>query len=381
MKVVFCDNHFGLMINFRGDVVRHYLRLGYEVILVFPSVTRNDSMLNEIPKGCRLISVPISPSGMNPIEDLRYLWTLFLFMKKERPDVIFTYTIKPNIYGTLAAWLAGVKSRIAMVAGLGYAFDGNGVMKRVLRFFYGVGLRASSKVVVLNNSNFDYLLSKGYVSKEKLVLFEGGEGVDLTRFSFVPNHFEVHRFIMVARMLYDKGYSEFVSAARLVKSKYPSIQFELLGPIDDKSPMRVPREVIERDQREGSITYLGVTNNVPSYIGRNGVVVVLVSSYKEGLNRSLMEACAMGRPIITSNIPGCREMVDDGKNGFLVEPKDADSLARRIIDFINLSEREKQAMCDYSYQKACSQFDVNKVIERYDEMIQSVNGGCKWRNE
>ncbi len=178
-------------------------------------------------------------------------------------------------------------------------------------------------------------------------------------------------FLMVARVLYDKGYQEYVDAASIIRQKYPNVSIELLGATDFSSPMGVPKTVLEKDVADGKLNYLGVTNDVPSYLKRKKVVVV-VSSYHEGMNRALMEALAMGKPIITTNIPGCKEMVDEGVNGFLVPPKDSISLAQAMEKYINLSDEEKDKMKRASYQKAVEQFDVKHVLKRYDEIIEEM---------
>ena len=176
---------------------------------------------------------------------------------------------------------------------------------------------------------------------------------------------------MVARVLYDKGYSEYVEAASIVKHKYPNIQFELLGPIDESNPMGVPKHIIDKDVLDGKINYLGVTSDVASYLGLDGIVVV-ASSYNEGLNHSLMEACAMGCPIITTNIPGCYETVEDGVNGYLLQSKEAQSLAEKMLKFIELSHIEKQKMSKASYQKAIKEFNVENVIEQYEKIVNNL---------
>jgi len=179
-------------------------------------------------------------------------------------------------------------------------------------------------------------------------------------------------FLMIARILYDKGYQEFVDAAYIVKKKYPNIRFELLGELDESSPMGVSKTILDKDVASGKIEYLGVTNDVPSFLRRENVVVVLVSSYLEGLNRGLMEACAMGKPIITSDIPGCKEVVDDSINGFIVPAKNSELLANAMIKYIELPLEDKERMKRASYEKAVRQFDVKHIIKQYDNIIEEI---------
>lgn len=372
MKIVFSDNGMGMLLNFRMDVIRHYSDMGADVLLVYPASSHREELVSRLPENCRCYCVDVDPTGINPLNDMAYLRALYKIYRRERPDVVFHYTIKPNVYGTIAAAAAGVKARISMVAGLGYVFSGKGVSKALGRGLYKIGLRLSSRVITLNAYNHDLLLRNRYVKKDNIVLFEGGEGVNLSKYAFEENSFENHCFLMVARVLYDKGYKEFVDAARIVRMSYPDARFELLGPIDDSSPMRVPYSVVEKDVADGYITYLGVTDDVPAVMRRKGVVVVLPSSYKEGMNRSLMEAVAMGRPVITTDVSGCKELVDDGINGYVVPPVDAQALADAVIRFIRLSEDDKVNMSKASHQKALKQFDVRKVIEQYDAILNQL---------
>ena len=175
---------------------------------------------------------------------------------------------------------------------------------------------------------------------------------------------------MVSRILYDKGYSEYLDAARIIKRKYPDVHFELLGPLDYDSPMGVPKDVFERDQKEGIVKYLGVVPAVNDIVSKENVVMVVPSKYGEGLNRSLMEACAIGRPIITTDIHGCRETVEDGANGYLVGKGDVQSLVSAIERFIQLSEQQKRAMARRSHEIAEDRFDIKKVIKIYDELLK-----------
>jgi glycosyltransferase involved in cell wall biosynthesis len=368
-KIIFCDNSIGSLLNFRGNVINYFCDQGDDVILIYPRITHKQELIDSISLKCRTFVVDVSPSRITPIGDIRYMKDLYRIYRKERPDIVFHYTIKPNIFGTIAALIAGVHNRISMVAGLGYVFEGNSIYKVIARFIYKIGLRLSTKVITLNKHNKDILLKGHYVNIDKIVLFDAGEGVDLSKYRYCENSFESLHFLMVARMLYSKGYDEFVKAAEIVKQQYPNVSFELLGPIDSINPMRVPKDVIDRDTKRGIVKYLGETRDVASFLNRSGVVVVLPSSYHEGMNRSLMEALAIGRPIITSDIAGCKEMVEDGINGFLVRPKDPITLANAILKFIKLPDIEKKKMSVESYNIAVNKFDIKNVINEYDKIL------------
>lgn len=370
MLVLFCDNGLEPFLNFRGDVAKHFHDKGWRTVLAVPADTcnKNDKILT--PDFIEVMPVKMNKNGSNPMKDLSYMLWLIKLMRKIKPDIVFTYTIKPNIYGSMAARVSSIPI-VAMVAGLGYAFNGDSLKHRLGRSLYKFGLRRANKVIVLNEANRGVLISHRFVLPEDVILFEGGEGVDLRRFDRVIDDYGSVRFLMVARVLYDKGYREYVKAARIVKEKYPGIRIELLGPLAEDSPMGVPKSEVEKDIQTGAINYLGATDDVKGIVGENGVVVVL-SSYHEGFNRSLMEACAMGRICITSDIAGCKEIVEDGYNGYLVRPKDGAALAKAMIKILECDKTERLRMADNSRQKAERQFDVMNVLRNYDEIVDTL---------
>lgn len=371
MKIFFCDNRLGGLLSFRIDVIKHFVEAGHEVCLLVPPVQSSwDKVGEQLPQGVRIIEVAMQPSGMNPIRDLGLFIDYLRIFRRERPDIVFNYTIKPNIYGSIAAKMCGSKV-VCMLAGLGYMFDGKGIIKTLGLKLYKYGISKAEKILVLNQMNYDKILEYKMTSDDKLLLLRGGEGVNLQNYAYSPADYSNGTiFLMVSRILYDKGYSEFLNAARVVKSKFPNVQFELLGPLAYDSPMGVQREVFEKDQKEGVVKYLGVVPVVNDIVSRKNVVVVLPSKYGEGLNRSLMEACAIGRPIITTDIPGCRETVDDGVNGYLAAKGDVQSLVSAMERFIKLSEQEKCAMAQHSHEMAVNRFDMKKVLNVYDELLK-----------
>lgn len=371
MKAFFCDNSLVAFTQFRREVVADFEKRGWEVAIVVPRCTVSEQRLQMLKPSWRLFQIDANPNGVNPIGDFKYLKQLRKIYKTERPDIIFHYTVKPNIYGTLAARVTGIKN-VAMVAGLGYLFSGNSLKKRLGRMIYRIGLRQADKVIALNESNVATLVGGGFVKSSNMILFKGGEGVDLKTYSYSTMQFGSVRFLMVGRLLYDKGYDEYVKAAAIVKKRHPEVEFELLGQLAPDHPLGVPQETVERDVAAGRIRYLGETNDVQSYLRRDGVVVILMSRYMEGLNRSLMEACAMGRPVITTDNPGCREIVDHGVTGFVVPVGDVDSLVKSIERFLDMSVDEKQRMSRASYAKAKKEFSLTDVLDHYQLITQQL---------
>lgn len=364
-KILFCDNVLWGLVNFRGSVIRHFVQQGDEVVLVAPQ--DDESIMKvDIPEGVRYIPVRLNRCSRNPFTDLIYCAHLYRIYRKEHPDYIFHYTIKPNVYGSIAARLAGINCT-GMVAGLGYGLLGDGMLSRLLAVMYRYAFKYVSSIFVLNKFNYQYLLDHKFCTSAQLRLFKGGEGVDLSAYPYVREESgSPVVFLMVGRVLYDKGYREYVQAAKIVKQQYPDVRCQLLGMLDETYPAHVDEEELKRDAEEGTIEYLASTNDVMQYLGRSGVVVVL-PSYFEGLSRSLMEACAVGRPIIATDIPGCRETVDEGKNGFLVKVKDSSSLAEGMLRYLSLSDAEKQAFSRHSRKKAEETFDVRQVIKEYEK--------------
>lgn len=370
MRIVFCDNRLGGLLGFRRDIILHFVEQGYEVTLVAPKATTNWDKVGKVIPCVKIVHVPMTPNGLNPLSDLRTLLSYHSIFRKLRPDIIFTYTIKPNIYAGLAARWLGIPT-VSVLAGLGYMFMGSSPMRRLILRFYKWGISCSRNVLVLNKSNYDQLLEYKMVEPDRLILLSGGEGVNLTDYAQQPADYTSGvTFLMVSRVLYDKGYTEFVQAAKVMRTKSPRVRFEILGPLAYDSPMGVEDAVFEADRTAGYFRYLGVTNDVADFVGRPNVVVVVPSKYGEGLNRSLMEACAIGRPIITTDIPGCRETIEDGKNGFLVPKNDTAHLIRAMKQFIALSEDEKRTMAAYSHQLAIKRFDVQNVVDVYDRIIE-----------
>lgn len=368
MRFLFCCNTLHGFCNFRLDVVRHLAEKGNEILIVYPHLDGDDLLIAGLPKGCNAVKCSMSPTGKNLFRDIKLFVELRRIIERHKPDIVFNYTIKPNIYGGLASAMIGVPS-VAVVPGLGYSFTNRGVFCSLLRKFYVWSLKKASCVVTLNKSDQKALKKQGI---EDVVLFDGGEGVNLERFTFSEGDFSFPRFLMVARLLYDKGYSEFVVAAKAVKANYPEVQFDIAGTLNESNPSGVPESVVRNDEASGFIRYLGYVEDIGGQLSDPNTVVVLPSYYREGMNRSLMEACACGRPVITTSLPGLREIVEDGVNGFLVKPKDEDDLIKAIVSFLQLPVDKRRQMGLESRKLAEDRFDVRRVLSSYEAIIKKI---------
>ncbi|RQM71776.1 glycosyltransferase family 1 protein, partial [Aeromonas jandaei] len=281
-----------------------------------------------------------------------------------KPDVVVHYTIKPNIYGSLAAKMAGIPS-IAVTTGLGYTFVNDNIVAKIARILYKIAFRFPDEVWFLNDDDRQIFLIKNLVASEKAVLLHG-EGVDLEYFKPQIREFSDGkiRFLLIARMLWDKGIGEFVEAARLIRDRYPNAIFQLLGECNVANPSAINRQQISLWEAEGIIEYLGTTSDVRPIIAQADCLV-LPSFYREGIPRTLMEAAAMAKPLVTTDNVGCRDVVIDRETGLLCRVKDHISLAECFDMFINMSVGQRELMGQAGRAFMAQVFDERLVIEQY----------------
>lgn len=377
VKVVICLNTAWNLVNFRAGLIRALVAGGYEVVAVAPN-DKYSAGLKAL--GCRFVPLHMENGGTNPIKDALLLLRFLRLFFKERPDVYLGYTVKPNVYGSLAAHMLRIPV-INNIAGLGVVFGRAGLLVQVVRGLYRIALGRSAKVFFQNNDDRQMFLSGGLVRPEVADLLPGS-GIDLARFRFMPinaTHGDEHpfRFLLIARMLWDKGVSEFAEAAKLIQSKWPQAQCCLLGFLDVQNPGAISRAQMDELVAVG-ITYLGTSDDVRVEIAQADCIV-LPSYYREGTPRSLLEAAAMGRPIITTDAVGCREVVDDGVNGYLCKVRDAADLAEKMERMLTLSHDQRAEMGKQGRAKMVAQFDEQIVISKYLDAIASLT--TKEKNE
>ncbi len=363
-RISIIGNQAFSLLNFRGPLIEDMVRRGKEVFAFAPDYDKATRAAVRA-LGAEPVDYSLSRTGMNPVRDALDMIRLALLLRRLKPDITLSYAIKPVIYGTLAAWLARVPRRFAMIEGLGYVFtppEGAEPMKRrALRFgvgiLYAAALWSANLVFFLNKDDIDEFLKKRLVSSAKVFLL-GGIGVDLDEWKPTPPVTKPVTFLLAARLLREKGIAEYAKAARIVKLKHPETRFIIIGSLDT-NPGALSRAEVETWTAEGILEWPGHVPDVRSWMAKASVFV-LPSYYREGVPRSTQEMMAMARPIITTDAPGCRETVIDGKNGFLVPARDAKALADAMERFI-LQPELVERMGKASRLIAEERFDVHKV--------------------
>ncbi len=334
MKIIVVASLAYSLVNFRGLLLRRLVQEGYEVIACAPD---HDAAIVETLQGWGIgfHTIPMDRAGQNAFSDVATLAALVRMFRRERPAIVLAYTQKPIIYSGLAARIVGGIDYFAMVSGLGHAFGAAGSIRhRALRALVSLLYRhavARARCIFVFNRDDEGELRRNGIVKRQPVLQVPGSGVDLAQFPHQPLPHGTFNFLIIARLMRDKGLEEFVKAARLVRLQWPDARFRIVGPLDP-NPTGLNRADVARWQADGAVEYCGETRDVRPFL-RDATVFVLPSFYREGLPRSILEAMATGRAVITTDMPGCRDAVLDGETGLLVPPRDADALADAMLRF------------------------------------------------
>lgn len=355
--------------NFRAGLVRALVADGHEVVAAVP----DDGALDRVRAlGARVVVVPMVSAGTSVLGDLALLWRYLRLLRRERPQAYLGWTIKPNTYGSLAARLLGVP-RINNVSGLGTAFIRESWLTRVAEVLYRLGLGGSSTVFFQNADDRALFLARGLVEAGQTVLLPGS-GIDVDHYDPAPwprPQDGAFRFLLVARLIRDKGVREFVEAARMIRARHPQVRCQLLGFLDVDNRTAVSRAELDGWVREGVVEYLGAADDVRPHIAAADCVVL--PSYREGLSRMLLEAAAMERPAIASDVPGCRDVVGHGRTGLLCAVRDAASLAARMEQMLALPAAQRQAMGQAARDRVAREFSEATVISAYREALLRTN--------
>lgn len=365
-KVAIVINTSWNIYNFRLSLIKALQQEGMEVFALAPEDAYSKRLVEE---GCHFVPVPMQSSGANPIHEAGVFVNLLNAYKKVKPDVILHYTIKPNLYGTVAARMLGIPC-INNVSGLGTAFLNNSLVSKIARRLYRVAFRYPKKVFFQNDADQELFLRFNMVA-ENITQVIPGSGIDTTRFQ--PNGSHTNKeftFLVISRLLYDKGLMEYAEAIRILKQKGIKARFQLLGAADPGHRRGIPLQTLKQWVDEKVVEYLGTTDDVLSVIHQADCIVL--PSYREGTPRTLLEAASAGKPIVTTNAPGCNNVVTDGHNGFLCKVRDAEDLADKMLKMYQLEEEQRDTLAQNSRQVAVTRFDERLVINHYLEAIKEI---------
>ena len=369
MRIVININTSWNIYNFRKGLLRFLIAQGHEIYAVAPE-DNYSPRLEAL--GCRYIPVKLDNKGVNPLKDLKYFYHLYQIYASIRPQVVLHYTIKPNIYGTLAAKLLGIPV-INNVSGLGTAFLRKDLGAKIARLLYRLAFRFPAKVFFQNSQDKALFVEQNLVAEARTALLPGS-GICLESFRPQPQpSAKGFVFLLIARLIYDKGIREYVEAIRLLRKQGIEARFQLLGAFekDPRNKLNIAPEQVAEWQREGLIEYLGSTEQVQPFIAQAHCIVL--PSYREGTPRVLLEAASMARPLVASDVPGCREVLMHEENGFLCEVQNAQSLADAMLRMYSVSEEERLQMGLRGREKMEKEFDEQLVIALYAAAIESLS--------
>ncbi len=362
--------------NFRLGLLKALQDEGYRIVAIAPKDEYSEKLEA---LGFEYHNININNKGTNPLEDAKLVYAFYKLYKEIAPDVLLQYTIKPNIYGSMAAGMLGIPV-ISNISGLGTVFLNDDLSSKIARFLYKIALKVPEKVFYQNAHDRELFIDSNLVKEEKTDLLPGS-GIDTEKFKPLEKNKEntnVLRFLFIARLVKDKGIVEFVRAAKQISVQRSAfsieeereVEFYILGAFYPGNPTAITETEMKVWEEEGYVKYLGVSDDVKTLIAEADCIVL--PSYREGLSRVLLEAASMAKPIITTNVPGCREVVDNGVNGYLCEVKDADSLAEQMEKMILLSDEVRSEMGRKGREKVMKEFDEKIVIRKYQEAISVI---------
>ncbi len=366
-RILFTANTAWCLYNFRAKPMQGLSEAGYAIAVLAP---KDEYWPKLTDMGVSVHEIPIDSRGTNPLRDLATFFRFWRAFRRQKPALVFNYTIKSVIYGSLAARICGIPS-IAVISGLGYTFINRDWRSAISKRLYRFALRFPDEVWFLNHDDHEVFQSENLIGNRPVHVLDG-EGVDTVHFAPRETGGDGGGpvFLMISRLYWDKGVREFVEAAAEVHKTHPEARFHILGPLGDVAASAVPAETVKRWEDAGHIRHLGSTTDVRPHIAAADCVVL--PSYREGLSRSLLEAASMGRPIITTDVVGCREVVDHGVNGLLCRRADSADLAARMREFLDLPESRRKEMGAAGRAKVLARFDVDLVVRMYLERVAAL---------
>lgn len=364
-RILVLSNSFVGLHSFRKEVFQAFKYDGYEVFISSP-IGQDKEKAEWFEKiGCHIIDTNFNRQGKNPIADFKLMLLYRKIIKQIEPDVVLSYTIKPNLYGGMACALCSVP-QIANVTGLGAAVENPGIMQHLTVWLYKLGLQKTTLVFFQNEANRSFCLKHRMVNGKTRLIPGSGVNLEYHTLQKYPDVTEPMRFIFISRIRKEKGIEEYLQAAQIVKQRYPDAEFHVLGTCEGNYEQRIVDL-----QKKGYIVYHGHQSDVRPYIAKVHCTIH-PSFYPEGMSNVLLESCAAGRPIITTDRAGCREIIDDGSNGFIVRQQDSDDLIKQIERFILLPHSEKQQMGLNARKKVEMSFDRKIVVSAYLNEVSNM---------
>jgi len=363
-RILFISNTSWYLFNHRLNLMQSLEKAGYEVTFLAPY----DSYTTKIPFHHHHLK--INSQSVNPFKELILIYMIFRSIRKIKPDLVINFTIKPNIYGALVARIMSIPF-INNVTGLGDSFIKRNLVMKILLLLFRITMPYARMIFFQNRDDLDLFFTHKLISKNRYDLLPGS-GIDLEK--FLPRDREMKNgfiFLLYGRLLRKKGIVEYVEAARKIKSKYPEVQFNILGFLDVDNPSAISRTEMQAWHQEGVVKYLGSTDDVRDFIAESDCIV-FPSYYREGVPRVLLEAASMAKPVITSDSTGCREAVDDGSTGFLSIPRNVPDLVNKMEKMINLKPAQRRLMGKKAREKMLHEFNEKIVIQKYTNYLQML---------
>ncbi len=369
-SIIISANVIFTIANFRKELIKDLIINNFKVICVSDEdkLSHNSKdILNSL--GVTFEKVSVSRKGLNPIDDIKYFFSLLNIYKKYKPDIIMHFTIKPNIYGTIAARLLGIKS-INTINGLGSAMIVDNFLSKILKIMYKVSLTFSSAIFFQNPKDKLFFEEQNIIRK-KISFIVPGSGVDINYFKNCKKNINSKKiFLLIARLLKDKGIYEYIKAIKIIKKKYHNAEFLLAGSFDNGNPTSIQKEEIKKWEKNNLVKYLGQTDDIREFFKLCDIVVL--PSYREGLSRVLIEATSSSKPIVATDVPGCNDIVIDDVNGYLCQAKDISSLAQAMEKMILISDTEFRTLSNNSFKIAKEKFNREIVNKIYLNKIEKL---------
>lgn len=358
MKVLILSNQANGLVLFRKELLQTFVKNGWEVVVSVP-MDENCSKISDL--GCRICSTELERRGMNPVKDIRLILRYLKLLQQEKPDVVLTYTIKPNLYGGLACRIRRIPY-LMNITGLGTSLENPGILGKILLIFYRFVTMGAKCVFFQNSGNMEFMLSRKIARKNSCLL--PGSGVNLIEHpqEEYPSEEKGIRFLAVLRVMKDKGVSEYLQAAEIIKKKHENVSFYLAGEFEEEAKAEYEPWLQELEKR-GIVHYMGHINNVPEVMAESHVIVH--PSYHEGLSNVLLEAAACGRPVLASSVPGCVETLRDHVSGILFEARNVDSLVVAMEEMLALTEDARKQMGLQGRKHVETHFNRETVIKIY----------------